>query len=111
LTVRAIDAELKGLPTEPPSTNEDLNAVHRLVGRKNFQMLAKSTLGRTSVRELAEITGLPKSTIHDRLARTKATLERHGLWPIVNGGCGPASSGLGHEAVEGGAIVVGSAHS
>jgi hypothetical protein len=69
---------------DEPANN--LAFVRVLIGDEALKILAKHVIEGTSVRDLAEQLGLPKSTIHDRLRRVQATLERHGLWPIVDRG-------------------------
>ena len=67
--------------------SEELAFVRSLIGSEAIRILAKHVVEGVSVRDLAEQLGLPKSTIHDRLRRVQATLERHGLWPIIDRGC------------------------
>jgi hypothetical protein len=67
--------------------SEEIAFVRSLIGDEAITLLSQSVVWNLSVRDLAELTGTPKSTLHDRLRRIKTTLEKNNLWPIIDRGC------------------------
>jgi hypothetical protein len=79
-------------------TLDDLQrrAVTDLIGEDGLEILAKSIMAGWSVRQLAEVTGVAKSTVHARLAKARKLLVGAGLWPF---GDAPARAKVPKESV------------
>jgi hypothetical protein len=82
--VRFIDAELAKRRAEEPTIDDpEFARVRDLIGARSLKWLAEHEYKGVSVRDLAELDGVAKSTIHDGITRARHTLARHGLWPAA----------------------------